>query len=73
MVGHLVDDRVLRPRLDAVLVIFRISLGHLLEPFDEAMLNLSHDKVQLCPIWNKFSLVILSNSVYQVDFLWANR
>ena len=47
VVGHLVDDRVLRPRLDAVLVILRISLGHLLEPLDEAVLNLSRAKTDI--------------------------
>ena len=40
VVGHLVDDRVLRPRLHAVLVILRISVGPLLESVDEAVLYL---------------------------------
>ena len=40
VVGHLVDDRVLRPILHAVLVILRISLGPLFESVDEAVLDL---------------------------------
>ena len=45
MVGHLVDDRPLRPpphavRVEVALRVLRVAPGPLLEPVDEALLDL---------------------------------
>ena len=48
MVGHLVDDRPLRPpphavRVEVALRVLRVAPGPLLEPVDEALLDLQLD------------------------------